>query len=97
MHDSGQANRDDSASSTPTDIHEYSKESITVTWEPSRCWHAAECVRGLPHVFNPKRRPWIELGDASADELVAVIDRCPSFALGYRTTDGRHREAPIEP
>ena len=65
-----------------------------MTWEPGRCQHAAECVRGLPAVFDPQKRPWIEAGHAGVDELVTVIDRCPSFALGYRTDDGRSRVAP---
>lgn len=75
-------------------IIEYAAPGIVVTWEPNRCQHAAECVGGLPAVFNPESRPWIDPTGARVDELVATIDRCPSFALGYRTEDGRHREAP---
>lgn len=77
-----------------TDINEYAAPGIVVTWEPGRCQHAAECVRGLPQVFNPEARPWIDPNAAAAEELVTVIDRCPSFALGYRTDDGRERVAP---
>jgi uncharacterized Fe-S cluster protein YjdI len=51
-------------------------------------------VRGLPAVFDRDRRPWIDAGAATVDEVVAVVDRCPSFALGYRTEDGRVRTAP---
>ena len=76
------------------DINEYSAPGIVVTWEPGRCQHAAECVGGLPSVFSPQRRPWITPDEASVDELVTVIDRCPSFALGYRTEDGHERVAP---
>lgn len=75
-------------------ILEYSAPGIVVTWEPGRCQHAAECVGGLPAVFDPKKRPWITPSEASVDELVTVIDRCPSHALGYRTDDGRQRVAP---
>jgi uncharacterized Fe-S cluster protein YjdI len=75
-------------------IREYSADGIVVTWEPGRCEHAAECVRGLPRVFNRDRRPWIDATGAAVDEIVTVIDRCPSFALGYRTGDGRTRTAP---
>lgn len=77
-----------------TGISEYAAPGIVVTWEPTRCQHAAECVRGLPAVFDAQKRPWITPGEASVDELVTVIDRCPSFALGYRTDDGRERVAP---
>ncbi|HWU31539.1 MAG TPA: (4Fe-4S)-binding protein [Marmoricola sp.] len=75
-------------------ISDYTAPGIVVTWEPGRCQHAAECVKGLPQVFDPQKRPWIDATAASADELVTVIDRCPSFALGYRTEDGRERVAP---
>lgn len=78
------------------DIHEYSAQGITVTWEPGRCQHATECVRGLPSVFDVGRRPWITPDAPEVEDLVEVIDRCPSFALGYRTDDGRTRTAPAD-
>ncbi|MEV4125773.1 (4Fe-4S)-binding protein [Nocardia sp. NPDC049707] len=77
-------------------IREYRAVGLTVTWEPNRCRHAQECVRGLPEVFDHQRRPWIDPTAAPMDGVVEVIDRCPSFALGYRTDDGRVRTAPPE-
>jgi len=74
--------------------HEYEAEGIVVTWEPARCQHATECIRGLPRVFDPARRPWITPSAATAEDLVKVIDRCPSYALGYRVDNGRARVAP---
>ncbi|MFL6105946.1 MAG: (4Fe-4S)-binding protein [Marmoricola sp.] len=76
------------------DIREYVGPGVTITWEAGRCQHAAECVSGLPAVFDRERRPWIDARAASVEELVEVVDRCPSFALGYRTEDGRVRVAP---
>lgn len=78
------------------EIREYPAPGITVTWEPGRCRHAGECVKGLPSVFDVNRRPWIAADAAGVEELVEVIDRCPSFALGYRADDGRQRVAPAE-
>lgn len=78
------------------EIREYAAPGVTVTWEPGRCRHATECVRGLPQVFDREKRPWITAGAATPDDVVAVIDRCPSFALGYRTEDGRERTAPAD-
>ncbi|MFF0633350.1 (4Fe-4S)-binding protein [Nocardia sp. NPDC004151] len=75
-------------------IREYSAPGVTITWEPGRCRHAQECVHGLPSVFDRDRRPWIDPSAASVDDIVDVIDRCPSYALGYRTGDGRTRTAP---
>lgn len=67
---------------------EYKGQSITVTFEARRCRHAAECVRGLPEVFDTARRPWIQPDGAPADRLAEVVRRCPSGALQYRLADG---------
>ncbi|MEV0321413.1 (4Fe-4S)-binding protein [Streptomyces sp. NPDC050658] len=66
----------------------YRGELITVTFEARRCLHAAECVRGLPQVFDTGRRPWISPDTAPADEVAEVVRRCPSGALQYRLVDG---------
>ncbi|MFJ4832036.1 (4Fe-4S)-binding protein [Streptomyces sp. NPDC088747] len=65
----------------------YQTESITVTFEARRCLHAAECVHGLPEVFDTTKRPWIRPDKASADRLAEVVRRCPSGALQYELVD----------
>lgn len=67
---------------------QYQADGIEVAFEAERCIHAAECVRGLPGVFDPDRRPWIEPGAASADEVARVVSRCPSGALTFSRRDG---------
>lgn len=62
-------------------------QSIAVTFEAGRCQHAAECVRGLPEVFDIERRPWIQPDNAAADRTAEVVRRCPSGALEYRRVD----------
>lgn len=74
-------------------IHEYQGEQITVRYNVKRCIHAAECVRGLPLVFDPKQKPWVQPGQATVDELAAVIERCPSGALHYQRQGGGPAEA----
>ncbi|MET9540292.1 (4Fe-4S)-binding protein [Streptomyces sp. NPDC006553] len=77
-------------------LKEYEGEGITVTFEPRRCLHAAECVHGLPEVFDLSRRPWV-LPDAAEAGLVAeVVRRCPSGALQYHPADGsvEHPDSP---
>ncbi|MFE9890177.1 (4Fe-4S)-binding protein [Streptomyces scopuliridis] len=66
----------------------YQTESITVTFEARRCLHAAECVHGLPEVFDTTKRPWIQPDKATADRLAEVVRRCPSGALQYELVDG---------
>ncbi len=69
-------------------VHEYEGKDITVTYDVERCIHAAECVRGLPAVFNPDNRPWIDPDAASADEVVEAVGRCPTGALQYLRDHG---------
>ncbi|MBV8957039.1 MAG: (4Fe-4S)-binding protein [Solirubrobacterales bacterium] len=59
----------------------YRGRRIEVTFDPARCLHAAECLRGLPAVFDVKRRPWIEPDAADAADVADVVSRCPSGAL----------------
>jgi len=61
--------------------HEYKGQHATVRYELKRCIHAAECVKGAPDVFDPKRKPWVAPDEAPQAKLLAVIDRCPTGAL----------------
>ncbi|MFE2168674.1 (4Fe-4S)-binding protein [Streptomyces sp. NPDC059447] len=70
----------------------YAGKQITITYEVRRCLHAAECVRGLPGVFDSARRPWIQPDGAPAESAAEVIRRCPSGALQYRLAEGPGEE-----
>ena len=59
----------------------YMGADITVYYDATICEHAAECVRGLPEVFNTQRRPWITPDAAPAATVAEVVGRCPSGAL----------------
>ena len=61
----------------------YSNGEVTVIWRPEICEHSGICARGLPGVFDPRRRPWIVLAAATTGEIVAQVERCPSGALSY--------------
>ena len=77
---------------------EYANDRIAVTWEPAYCIHTANCLRGLPRVFDALRRPWIELDHATADEVAKVVQTCPTGALHFRRLDGGDaEEEPPEP
>lgn len=76
---------------------EYSAAGITVQWYARRCIHSANCVRALSGVFNPKRKPWIEPGAASSDQIADAVLRCPSGALHFVRHDGGEQESPEVP
>lgn len=76
----------------PIKIKEYSTEDLTVVWKPSLCIHSEKCWRGLPEVFNPKSRPWIQPEGTDTDTLMNQIKKCPSGALSYVTIQGEEKE-----
>lgn len=65
-------------------MKEYSNDEIVVIWDPEKCIHARECVKGLPQVFNREKTPWVDISGADSKEIMKVIDRCPSGALSYK-------------
>jgi uncharacterized Fe-S cluster protein YjdI len=62
-------------------LHTYEAPGITVTYDADVCAHAAECVRGLPDVFDPRERRWIRPERATPDDIERVVARCPTGAL----------------
>ncbi|WP_372974232.1 (4Fe-4S)-binding protein [Muriicola sp.] len=67
-------------------VKEYGREGLAVIWKPKKCIHSEVCVKTLPEVYKPDKKPWIHAGNASVESLVEQIDRCPSGALSYRLT-----------
>jgi uncharacterized Fe-S cluster protein YjdI len=66
----------------------YEGTRIEVTYDPARCLHAAECVRGLPAVFDTAKRPWVEPDASDPEAVAAVVRRCPTGALHYTLREG---------
>ena len=65
----------------------YTNGEVTVVWKPDVCQHSGVCWRGLPKVFDPRRKPWIELQHADSATITAQVDRCPSGALTWFKND----------
>jgi uncharacterized Fe-S cluster protein YjdI len=71
----------------------YSNEDITVVWQPSACIHSAICWKQLGEVFDPRKRPWIDMSKADTDKIIEQVERCPSGALSYyRNEPGQQAE-----
>ncbi|HEY0242971.1 MAG TPA: CDGSH iron-sulfur domain-containing protein [Gemmatimonadaceae bacterium] len=82
------------ANRLPSDVtREYASESIRVQWFASRCIHSAACIRALPRVFDPRRRPWVDVNAADADAIAVAVVKCPTGALHFQRTDGGLQES----
>lgn len=73
---------------------EYTTDEVVVEWHPRLCFHSQSCVKALPRVFDSARRPWIDLEQATTDEIEAAVESCPSAALRFRRPGV---EAPARP
>ncbi|TDF91118.1 (4Fe-4S)-binding protein [Paenibacillus piri] len=65
----------------------YVGKDIEIIFHPARCIHSANCVKGLPGVFNVKKKPWIHADGETAENIAAQINKCPSGALEYIRKD----------
>ena len=64
-----------------TKMKKYQRDDLIVQWKPDLCIHSGICVKGLGKVFNPKRKPWIDLEQAEIDDIRKQVLACPSGAL----------------
>ncbi len=72
--------------------HTYKNDRIEVSWDSDVCIHAAECVKSLEKVFDPKKKPWINVDAASNSEIINAIKKCPSGALQFSSVGEESRK-----
>ncbi len=72
--------------------HSYKKEALTIVWQPGLCTHSGLCFKGLPEVFDPRRKPWIMGEQASDEAIIAQVRQCPSGALSIIMNEDMQKE-----
>jgi uncharacterized Fe-S cluster protein YjdI len=65
----------------------YSNGEVTVVWQPAKCQHSGNCYGNLPQVFQPGQHPWIKVENASTEEIIRTVKKCPSGALTFKVTE----------
>jgi uncharacterized Fe-S cluster protein YjdI len=69
----------------------YTNGEVTVVWQPALCTHSCLCWQELPSVFNPGKRPWIDMQGSSTEKLIEQIKKCPSGALTYYINNNKDK------
>ena len=62
-------------------LRQYTNGEVTILWRPNACIHSGKCFNGLPGVFDPMNRPWIDMNGAGSQEIIEQVKNCPSGAL----------------
>ncbi len=68
-------------------------KEITIIFDGKKCVHARNCVLSQPEVFRAGvKGQWIFPDNAPVEDLVVLIQSCPSGAIRYERNDGGRNE-----
>jgi uncharacterized Fe-S cluster protein YjdI len=67
----------------PRESFSYKNAEIKVTWRPALCIHSRLCWTHLRAVFDPRKKPWINMAGAETSQIISQVQKCPSGALSF--------------
>ena len=85
------------ADRSPDKRDDYEGDGITIHDNRGLCAHAGRCTDNLKSVFKLGTEPWIDPKGATAEEIIKVINMCPSGALSYSIDGVEHAERGGDP
>lgn len=65
----------------------YTNGETTIVWKPDVCIHSGICAKGLGEVFDPRRRPWIDMSQSDTQRIIGQVKKCPSGALSIAESE----------
>lgn len=71
---------------------QYDGDKANVVWDGRLCIHIQECGRAKGKLFVGGRQPWCQPDETTVDDVVAVVERCPTGALTFEVKDGSIEE-----
>jgi CDGSH-type Zn-finger protein/uncharacterized Fe-S cluster protein YjdI len=76
------------------EIYSYLGDTISVEWNQRLCIHIAECGRAEGDLFVGGRQPWCQPNLVNLEDVIEVVERCPSGALTYKANEQSVVESP---
>ncbi|HVZ25331.1 MAG TPA: (4Fe-4S)-binding protein [Sediminibacterium sp.] len=67
----------------PRTTFHYTNGVVTVVWKPEICIHSRICWTELRAVFDPFRKPWVDMEAGTTENIITQVRKCPSGALSY--------------
>lgn len=74
------------------ELKRYAGKEGSVSDNRGICAHAGYCTNGLDSVFRFKEDPPVDPNGATADEITAIVRKCPSGAIGYTLGGAEQRD-----
>ena len=80
----------------PKSTFKYTNNEVTVVWKPDTCIHSRICWTQLRDVFDPAKRPWINMEASNTEAIIEQVKKCPSGALSYYLNANGEKEENAE-
>lgn len=74
------------------EIFNFNGKDVDVEWDGRLCIHIAECGQSTGELFIGGRQPWCIPDKAEPEDVVDIVERCPTGALTYQLKNGSNKE-----